>query len=600
MKRSKFDLSFPIQTTFNAGKLVPFLVQDTLPNDTFYISARSFIRAQPMTAPLLHDVDVFLQYWYCPERILWDNAEAFFLGSNELEGLASPTRPYITTPAEGFGIGSLADYIGVPTPLDANDATGKNVKFSAIPFRAYAKIWNDKYRDKNLQNEVSFSFNDGLDETTSRSLLSPNFKKDYFHNAEQVKQLGASVNVPITQASGDEAHYYHYEIVIDELWVVDNMLPAAGAKLGDPIERVYPRGILPTNGHFGMDRGGAFPTVTITQVKDWVKTHIDSMVVGQKIYIDQFASEKPTRHCVAMWLNVKQLHQGSNATAGIVESASNARIINAKPDSSTLVLQVAEGKIVYHSSSLQTSGSLSIENLSQATHMQRYQERMLKIENDYSKFLKQMYGFSIRSDIIDEPQYLGGSRAQIVFSEVVQTSEGTQGGVGSMYGHGVGRAKQRPIKFRCPEHGVILGLISVRPRFVYSQGIDRAWSRKSRFDFFLPDFTDIGLQEVMQKELMATSSNDSILFGYTERFEEYRRRFPKIAGMFKRELANWNMAQKFSSPPSLNGSFLSMSGGDAAFARPFAVPSEHQYLMYLFNRITAIRNVPKYASRTKI
>lgn len=603
MKRSKFDLSFPIQTTFNAGKLVPFLVQDTLPNDTFYISARSFIRAQPMTAPLLHDVDVFLQYWYCPERILWDNAEAFFLGSNELEGLSSPTRPYITSPAAGFGIGSLADYIGVPTPLDENDATGKNVKFSAIPFRAYAKVWNDKYRDKNLQDEVSLSFDDGIDETTSLSLLSPNFKKDYFHNAEQVKQLGAGVNVPITQASGDEAHYYHYEVVI-ERWVVNgNVEPAAGAKLGDPIEKVYPGGVSGENGNFYAI---VCPTVTIVQAKDWVKIHIGSMVLNHRYYVGNYMTGSYTtaptiqgvRQCITMRLAVKELHQGSNATAGIVDTASNAFI--SCTANTTQTRNLAGGKIVYHSSSLQTSGSLSIENLSQATHMQRYQERMLKIENDYSKFLKKMYGFSIRSDIIDEPQYLGGSRAQIVFSEVVQTSEGTQGGVGSMYGHGVGRAKQRPIKFRCPEHGVILGLISVRPRFVYSQGIDRAWSRKSRFDFFLPDFTDIGLQEVMQKELMATSANDSILFGYTERFEEYRKRFPKIAGMFKRELANWNMAQKFSSPPSLNGSFLSMSGGASAFARPFAVPSEHQYLMYLFNRITAIRNVPKYASRTKI
>lgn len=607
MKRSKFDLSFPIQTTFNAGKLVPFLVQDTLPNDTFYISARSFIRAQPMTAPLLHDVDVFLQYWYCPERILWDNAEAFFLGSNELEGLASPTRPYITSPASGFGIGSLPDYIGVPTPLDENDATGKNVKFSAIPFRAYAKIWNDKYRDKNLQNEVSLSFDDGLDEKTSLSLLSPNFKKDYFHQAEQVKQLGSGVNVPITQASGDEAQYYHYEIVLESFRPEHDAAPAAGSKLGDPIEKVYPGGIV---GLRADEFVTTCPTVTITQLKDWIEAHIESMVLNQRLYFGNYYSSHYTNSkpedasgaCITFRLAVKQLEQGSNATAGVVESASNAFISCVIYPNSPITISrnLAGGKIVYHTSSLQTSGSLSIENLSQATHMQRYQERMLKIENDYSKFLKKMYGFSIRSDVIDEPQYLGGSRAQIVFSEVVQTSEGTQGGVGSMYGHGVGRAKQRPIKFRCPEHGVILGLISVRPRFVYSQGIDRAWSRKSRFDFFLPDFTDIGLQEVMQKELMATSSNDSILFGYTERFEEYRRRFPKIAGMFKRELANWNMAQKFSSPPSLNGSFLSMSGGDAAFARPFAVPSEHQYLMYLFNRITAIRNVPKYASRTKI
>lgn len=169
-----------------------------------------------------------------------------------------------------------------------------------------------------------------------------------------------------------------------------------------------------------------------------------------------------------------------------------------------------------------------------------------------------------------------------------------------MYGHGVGRAKQRPIKFRCPEHGVIIGIISIRPKFVYSQGIDRAWSRSNRFDFFLPDFSDIGPQEVMQKELYATKDNKDIMFGYSERFAEYRSRFPKISGMFKKELSDWNMALIFSSPPTLNGDFLSMKGGFDGFKRPFAVPSEHNYLMYVQNRITAIRAVPKFARRTTL
>ena len=295
----------------------------------------------------------------------------------------------------------------------------------------------------------------------------------------------------------------------------------------------------------------------------------------------------------------KELEKGHNSTAGVVKTASSIRLGYENIGNNRVRWSVS-GQVIYHTSSLSTSGSLSIESLSQATHMQRFQERMLKVQDDYRKYLKNMYGFSIRSDVIDEPQYLGGSRAEIVFSEVLQTSEGQNGGVGSMYGHGVGKAKQRPIKFRCPEHGVILGLISVRPRFAYSQGIDRAWSRENRFDFFLPDFTDIGMQEVMQKELMATADNEKILFGYSPRFEEYRSRFPKINGMFKKELADWNMAIKFASPPSLNGSFVDMAGGSPGFKRPFAVPSEHQYLMYLYNRITAIRNVPKYASRTKI
>lgn len=595
MKRSKFNLSFPLQTTFNAGYLVPFLVQDTLPNDTFYISARSFIRAQPMTAPLLHDVDVFLQYFYCPERILWDNAPAFFLGTNEVEGSAPPTRPYIQAPAEGFSIGSLADYLGVPTPTDENDPTGKNIKFSAIPFRAYAKIWNDKYRDDRLQDEISISYEDGLDEVTSKSLKSPTWKNDYFHKAEIQKQLGEGVNVPIVQSSGDTSQYYHCSFTVG---FIDGNARAfrdfervASSKTEADFRNAVKSIASPSDMEIAIYYltwdGQVFPIRRDGKVQPPPQGAYfgDSCLVeGEKVYL-------------AIRMTSKELEKGTQTTAGWADGSVSLHIHDY---GRAVDYRFTDSSVFWHTSSLATSGSLSIENLSQATHMQRFQERMLKVQDDYRKYLKNIYGFDLRSDVIDEPQYLGGSRAEIVFSEVLQTSEGQNGGVGSMYGHGVGKARQRPIKFRCPEHGVILGLISVRPRFAYSQGIDRAWSRENRFDFFLPDFTDIGMQEVMQKELMATSDNAKILFGYTPRFEEYRSRFPKINGMFKRELADWNMAIKFATPPSLNGSFVDMAGGASGFKRPFAVPSEHQYLMYLYNRITAIRNVPKYASRTKI
>lgn len=595
MKRSKFNLSFPLQTTFNAGYLVPFLVQDTLPNDTFYISARSFIRAQPMTAPLLHDVDVFLQYFYCPERILWDNAPAFFLGTNEVEGSAPPTRPYIQAPAEGFSIGSLADYLGVPTPTDENDPTGKNIKFSAIPFRAYAKIWNDKYRDDRLQDEISISYEDGLDEVTSKSLKSPTWKNDYFHKAEIQKQLGEGVNVPIVQSSGDTSQYYHCSFTVG---FIDGNARAfrdfervASSKTEADFRNAVKSIASPSDMEIAIYYltwdGQVFPIRRDGKVQPPPQGAYfgDSYLVeGEKVYL-------------AIRMTSKELEKGTQTTAGWADGSVSLHIHDY---GRAVDYRFTDSSVFWHTSSLATSGSLSIENLSQATHMQRFQERMLKVQDDYRKYLKNIYGFDLRSDVIDEPQYLGGSRAEIVFSEVLQTSEGQNGGVGSMYGHGVGKARQRPIKFRCPEHGVILGLISVRPRFAYSQGIDRAWSRENRFDFFLPDFTDIGMQEVMQKELMATSDNAKILFGYTPRFEEYRSRFPKINGMFKRELADWNMAIKFATPPSLNGSFVDMAGGASGFKRPFAVPSEHQYLMYLYNRITAIRNVPKYASRTKI
>lgn len=583
-KRNRFDLSFPLQTTFDAGVLVPFLVQDTLPNDTFYISAKSFIRAQPMTAPLLHDVDVFMQYFYCPERILWDKTEDFFLGLPDETG-ALPVRPTIKAPTGGWAIGSLADYLGFPTEQG-------EIEHSAIPHRAYAAIYNEFYRDKTLQEPVSIALSSALDEITNLELQSPRWKKDYFHKAELQRQLGGGVSVPIEplDSAVGEQSFYHY--VIQPYYLYEN----GQYKTSSPHYRIQ--------GSVGMD------CPVVPSLQEWVVANQDMLLqsqIGQEFDTgieyqtgSGWDSDFRWTNCkIVVRLTEKTLERYTNQPVNqyVVPASINCRTwMSGGYKNGEQSLTAA----VYHSALLQNTGQLNISNLAQATHMQRFQETMLKVDNDYSKFIRAMYGFKLRNDTIDLPQYLGGSRGEIAFSAVLQTSEGTQGGVGSMYGHGVGRAKQRPIKFRCPEHGVIIGIISIRPKFVYSQGIDRAWSRSNRFDFFLPDFSDIGPQEVMQKELYATKDNKDIMFGYSERFSEYRSRFPKISGMFKKEFADWNMAMKFSVPPSLNGDFLSMSGGFEGFKRPFAVPSEHNYLMYVQNRITAIRAVPKFARRTML
>lgn len=583
-KRSRFNLSYPVQTTFDAGYLIPFYVQDTLPNDTFYISNKSFIRAQPMTAPLLHDVDAFVQYFYCPERILWESTEEFFLGMKQLEGLAGPTRPYVIAPESGWQVGSLMDYFGFPTGQ-------AGIKVSAIPLRAYARIWNEFYRDKQLQESVPVSYEDGLDTVTNLSLLSPRWHRDKFQKSEVQRQLGSEVSVPILPSNEGGANTFMHTVFQPYM------------KYGDVVATSYRTtwAIECDSRNSGLDAA----------LKAWYDENSSLLIkaeVGQefntglKVYGFTWSGVLyPYNGAMDVVVRVesKEIETYTNQALNqfISLGGFNCGIRKVNPDGySEIIFYPA----VHHSSLLESSGSLNITMLSQATNMQRYKERMLKADGDYSKFIKSNFGFELRSDIIDEPQYLGGSRLGIIFSEVLQTSEGQDGGVGSMYGHGVGRGKQRPIKFRCPEHGVIIGIISIRPRFVYHQGIERAWSRESIFDFFLPDFNDIGPQEVMQKELMATSENDNILFGYSDRFSEYKSRVPKISGEFKTTLSDWNMALKFTSPPSLNGDFLSMASGIEGFKRPFAVRDEHSYLMYMYNRVTAIRPVPKISGRTKI
>ncbi|UPW41843.1 major capsid protein [Peromfec virus RodF5_12] len=587
MKRSRFDLSYPVQATFDAGYLVPFYLQDTLPNDTFYISQKSFIRANPMTAPLLHDVDVFLQYWYCPERILWEDTEDFFLGLSEQAGNPSPVRPYIVAPEGGFAVGSLADYFGFPTGQ-------AGIKVSALPFRAYALAYNLKYRHQLYMPEVSIAVSSGLDTETNLALLSPRWRSDYFMQAEDAPQLGEQIMVPVTGGNNSE-QYIQYQF---QVGYVDG------------------NGNVVSNSNSGAvtSQPPACPTsVTQDIIRGYINDNLPKLLdapLHQRFVIvsgvDYSSTQNPGLTSVDVVITktnqlVKDFKPGDVNETFIQEATYSCRVYQG---SGTLVKpwhkDISFGQVVYNGKILENTASISLRSLSRASHMQRYQERMLKTQNKYPKFIKNNFGFDIRSDIIDEPQYLGGSRGQILFDAVLQTSEGENGGVGSLYGRGVGRTKQRPIKFRCPEHGLIIGLLSIRPRFVYSQGIERAWSRESRFDFFLPDFTDIGMQEIMQKELFATADNEHVPFGFTPRYQEYRERFPKICGQFRTIFSDWNMALKFDAPPSLVGDFLSMSSGVDGFKRPFAVPAEHSYLGYLYNRVTAVRPVPKYAKRTQI
>lgn len=181
-------------------------------------------------------------------------------------------------------------------------------------------------------------------------------------------------------------------------------------------------------------------------------------------------------------------------------------------------------------------------------------------------------------------------------SEVLQTAEGTDTGVGTMRGHGVGSLKNRRIKFKSPEHGVIIGLVSIRPEPVYTQGIDKEWLKRSRLDFYTPELADVGMQEIMQQEIFATADNASIIFGYTEKYQEYRYMPPKVTGEFRTGNYNfWNMARVFANPPSLSGEFVSMASSVESFKRPFAERTQHSYLMMLRNEIFAYRAIAKRA-----
>lgn len=205
MKRNKFALSHKKLLSCNMGELVPLGCVEVLPGDTFNHAVTALIRTAPLATPVMHSCEARIHHWYVPTRLLWANFEAFITGGPD--GTNNDTPPYIDLtwapgpPApSGTGIiGELADYLGCPTGIN-------NLRVSALPFRAYAMIWNNFYRDQDLQTELSISKTSGADASTNTFLQNCSWRKDYFTIARDEAQKGTDVLIPMNNLAQVEAN----------------------------------------------------------------------------------------------------------------------------------------------------------------------------------------------------------------------------------------------------------------------------------------------------------------------------------------------------------------------------------------------------------
>lgn len=644
MRKSKFNLTHLHSTTLDMGYLVPICLLDCLPNDSFRISLSSFIRAQPMLSPLMHEVFLYTQYWFVPYRLLWDNWEAFITGGND--GLETPPFPIVKAPDSGFQTGSLADYFGFPINQGG-------IEVSAMPFRAMAEIWNTRYRDEDLQDELPISYADGLDDDTNVSLLSPAWRKDYFTTARNSTQRGAEISVPVN-VSGDVS--FSHNVFTGRLsWNANNPgsfdTPGVSAKpantsvnfsgwivpvgtrytadnvVNDPTAVYYVRGwsfkedsVLTTDFHSKLQERfmrdiesdleqQLAPLVPKSSEAVPVTKNLPAGVVSPDH--TNLAGISKTYKCSLYISNTSQSSRYEKVSFDAVCSFNKGTITFSSRRTDTGIVSGVDisysgvlgqwnaYSVDFSLKSPMSSGSIGnvdIRDLRVASALQRYQERSLKYGNRYEEFIQREFGIKPRDSRIQRPEYLGGSKSVLQISEVLQTAEGTDTGVGTMRGHGVAGMKQRPIRFTCPEHGLILGLLSIRPAPVYTQGIDRAWLKRTKLDFFVPELANIGMQEVFQQELYATKDNKNMIFGYQDRYNEYRSMRPRVTGEFRTtQLSYWNIARHFEQAPFLNGSFINMANSAKTFKRPFAVQNQHAFLAMIRNNIRAYRPIPKVA-----
>lgn len=442
MKRSKFSLSNYKLFSCDMGELVPIGLTEVLPGDTIQQATSALVRVSPLVAPVMHPVQVRIHHWFVPNRILWDKWEDFITGGPDgMDASAFPTINF----AAGASEGSLADYLGVPPGI-------LGLSVNALPFRAYAKIFNEWYRDQDLVTALAISTASGVDATTSTALQNCAWEKDYFTSARPWTQKGPEVTVPI----GDQA----------------------------PIRNA----------------GGSGLDVTVKSGA------VDVQLTSSASYV-----------------------------------ALGANPVTANPLFADLT---------------QATG-VNINDLREAFALQRYEEARARYGSRYTEYLRYL-GVRSSDARLQRPEYLGGGKQTIQFSEVLKTGSGEDPAVplGTMVGHGIGALRSNRYRKFFEEHGFVVSLMSVKPRTMYVQGLARHWNRRVKEDFFQKELQHIGQQEILNKELYAAHTQPDGVFGFQDRYDEYRRSESTVSGEMRSLLDYWHYARIFASEPALNGDFV--------------------------------------------
>jgi hypothetical protein len=501
--RSRFSMQKTLKTTFDSGYLVPIMCEEVLPGDTFNVNVTMFGRLATPIFPVMDNLHLDSFFFFVPNRLVWNNWVKFMGEQENPSDSISYTIPQQVSPSGGYPIGSLQDYLGLPTVGQVGNSN--TVSHSALPTRAYNLIYNQWFRDENLQNSVVVDKGDGPDTSVSTNYVIRRRGKrhDYFTGALPWPQKSANpVSIPI----GTYAPVF------------------SNAPIGDPV------------GTFSSTQGG----------------------VAKNLYV----------------LGDANLRQGSTTV----------------------------GNTLY--ADLSAATAVTINQLRQSFQIQKLLERDARGGTRYTEILRAHFGVTSPDARLQRPEYLGGGTTPINISPIAQTSSTGQTGAttpqGNLAAMGTYLAKGHGFSQSFVEHGYIIGVVSVRADLTYQQGLRRHWSRSTRYDFYFPAFATLGEQAILNKEIYVTGgASDSNVFGYQERWAEYRYNPSEITGLFRSTAAGtidpWHYSQKFTSLPTLNSTFIQDT---PPLARNLAVGSAangQQLLLDAFFDINAARPLPMYS-----
>lgn len=543
--RTRFNRDQTILTTFDSGKLIPFFVDEVLPGDTFQVDTAAIIRMTTPKYPVMDDAFIDLYYFYTPDRILWDNFK-HFMGEVE-ETPWMPTKEYAVPQIKINGTSakpapdekSILDYMGVPTKVK------KPFTINALPIRAYVKIWNEFFRDENVDNaavlksddaDVTYSFAAEADETLEKdlqnavlggNLLPVNKFHDYFTSCLPYPQRGPEITLPMQGNANIRAY-------------IDKAKTKVVESYGTATSRVEQW----EYGFIGQQAGDNYETKLLTGYPD-----------GEgKSY----------------W------------TASLPGKGES-------------------GPVAYLGADLASVTAATINDLREAIAVQQYYEALARGGSRYREQVRALWDVTISDKTVQIPEYLGGGRYHVNINQIIQTS-GQQTATDTPIGE-TGAVSVTPINESSftksfEEHGFVIGVACVRHNRSYQQGLERFWSRRDRLDYYVPQFANLGEQPVKKKEIMLTGdATDEETFGYQEAWADYRMKPNRVSGLMRSNATGtldfWHYADVYSTVPTLSQEW--MAEGKAEIARTLIVQDEPQFFGALRVANKTTRRMPLYS-----